>query len=327
MSTTKDLVLKALRGANGGFVSGEALSCDLNVSRTAIWKAIKSLREEGYIIKAITNKGYRLIEGGDTITAEHIRDFLPSEYKDIDIEVYDTLDSTNMKARQLAADGAGHGTVVLALQQTAGRGRLGRSFFSPREGLYLSIIIKPTFDLSRIAAVTTAAAVAVAEAVEKVCGKTAGIKWVNDIYCDGKKVCGILTEGITDFETGRIETLIVGIGVNTSVKDFPKELLDTVGAVEGDYSKAHLAAEIIAGTLHFIGHQENSIFIESYKQRSIVLGRDIKVYKGKYAISPEEELTGIPAKALDIDNAGRLIVQYEDGTREALSSGEISIRL
>ena len=192
--------------------------------------------------------------------------------------------------------------------------------------LYNSII-KPSFALDRAAAVTTAAAVAVAEAVEKVCGKQAGIKWVNDIYCDGKKICGILTEGITNFETGRVETMIIGIGVNTTVKDFPEELLDIAGAVEGNYSKAQLAAEIIAGTLRFIGDQENSTFIDSYKQRSIVLGRDITVYKGRYLTSPEKDLSGIPAKALDIDNAGRLIVQYENGTREALSSGEISIRL
>lgn len=325
--STKDLVLKSLRNAGGSFVSGETLSGDLHVSRTAIWKAIRALREEGYIIKAVTNRGYRLIEGGDTIAAGNIRDFLPSEYKSIDIEVYDILDSTNLKARQLSDDGASHGTVVIALQQTAGRGRLGRDFFSPREGLYLSIIIKPSFALDRAAAVTTAVAVAVAEAVEKVCGKQAGIKWVNDIYCDGKKICGILTEGITNFETGRVETMIIGIGVNTTVKDFPEELLDIAGAVEGNYSKAQLAAEIIAGTLRFIGDQENSTFIDSYKQRSIVLGRDITVYKGRYLTSPEKDLSGIPAKALDIDNAGRLIVQYENGTREALSSGEISIRL
>ena len=185
--STKDLVLKSLRNAGGSFVSGETLSGDLHVSRTAIWKAIRALREEGYIIKAVTNRGYRLIEGGDTIAAGNIRDFLPSEYKSIDIEVYDILDSTNLKARQLSDDGASHGTVVIALQQTAGRGRLGRDFFSPREGLYLSIIIKPSFALDRAAAVTTAAAVAVAEAVEKSAESRQGSNGSTIFTATGKK--------------------------------------------------------------------------------------------------------------------------------------------
>ncbi|MEI3519519.1 MAG: biotin--[acetyl-CoA-carboxylase] ligase [Clostridia bacterium] len=148
----------------------------------------------------------------------------------------------NNRAKQLALENATHGTAVIAMQQTAGQGRLGRSFFSHRaKVIYLSIIIKPSFALSTAVLVTAAAAVAVAQAIENVCGKQARIKWVNDVYLDGKKICGTLTEGISDFETGHIESLVIGIGVNTSVKDFPDELRDTVGAVDGDYSKAQLS--------------------------------------------------------------------------------------
>ena len=325
--STKDLVLKALRASKGEFISGEALSADLDVSRAAVWKAISSLRDEGYDIKAVTNRGYSLASGENDISEDRLRSFLPERYENIDIMVYDTVDSTNLKARQLAAEGAEHGTTVIAGRQTSGKGRLGRSFFSPREGIYMSIIIRPSFDLAGMPPVTAAAAVAVADAIRSVCGKDAGIKWVNDIYLDGRKICGILTEGITDFESGRIEALVIGIGINTSVKNFPKELLDTAGALEGDYSRSELAAGIIRGTLDFVAHPENSTFISSYKQKSIVIGKNIKVYKGRYNISPEDDLPAVPATALDIDNDGRLIVRYGDGSREALSSGEISIRL
>lgn len=325
--STKNSILKALRENGEQFISGEALSNSLNISRTAVWKAIKSLREEGYTIEAVTNRGYKLVRGDEFITEDSLRTFLPPEYKNNKIFIYDTLDSTNSKAKHIALEGAEHGSVVIAMQQTGGRGRLGRSFFSPRHGIYLSLIVKPTFDFSRSILVTSAAAVAVAEAVEKVCGRDAQIKWVNDVYLDGKKICGILTEGITDFETGQIDALIIGIGVNTTLEGFPPELLDTVGAVEGDYSRSALAAEIISRTLHFSETLEDRTFIEAYKKKSIVLGKTIRVYKGGLSTDPAKQRTGVPAKVLDIDNDGGLMVIYSDGTRETLSTGEISIRL
>ena len=324
--STKDSVLKALKENAGDFISGEELSNSLGISRTAVWKAIKALREEGYVIKAVTNRGYMLVQNDSIITEEGLRAFLPSQYRNNRIFIYDTLDSTNSQAKRIALESAEHGTIILALQQTGGRGRLGRSFFSPKSGIYLSIIIKPTFNLSRSVLVTSAAAVAVAEAVENVCGKDAQIKWVNDVYLDGKKICGILTEGITDFETGRIESLVIGIGVNTTVEGFPKELLDTVGAVEGDYSRSALAAEIISRTLHFAETIEERTFIPSYREKSMVLGKTIKVYKGGYPSGGPDDSAGIPARALSIDDDGGLVVLYSDGSRETLSTGEISIR-
>ena len=321
--STKDLVLKSLRNAGGSFVSGETLSGDLHVSRTAIWKAIRALREEGYIIKAVTNRGYRLIEGGDTIAAGNIRDFLPSEYKSIDIEVYDILDSTNLKARQLSDDGASHGTVVIALQQTAGRGRLGRDFFSPREGLYLSIIIKPSFALDRAAAVTTAAAVAVAEAVEKVCGKQAGIKWVNDIFLNGKKVCGILTEAVSDVETGMIDSLVLGIGINvtTPPEAFPPEVRQIAGPVfepgEKSIPKNELAANLLNEVL---GHAEelgSHRHMEEYRKRCFILGKNVRFHK------EEKDYTGV---AKEICDDGSLLVALDQGGDIRLQSGEVSVR-
>lgn len=324
---TKDLVLEALQRSGENYLSGEALSEELGISRTAVWKAIRILRDEGYTIKAVTNRGYRLIHEEDVITEKSLREHLFTRYKNNRLYIYDTLDSTNNRAKQLALENAPHGTTVIAMQQTAGKGRLGRSFFSPREGIYLSIIIKPTFDLSKSVLVTAAAAVAVAQAIESVCGRHAQIKWVNDVYLDGKKICGTLTEGISDFETSHIESLVIGIGVNTSVKDFPDELRDTVGAVDGDYSRSALAAEIISRMLNFAENIESREFIQDYRKRSMVIGKNVTVYKGVYSVAPEKELEGMPAKVLGIDDDGGLEVIYTDGKRETLTSGEISVRL
>jgi BirA family biotin operon repressor/biotin-[acetyl-CoA-carboxylase] ligase len=323
---TKDLILQALEKAGGAYLSGEALSEKLGVSRTAVWKAINSLRDEGYRIEAVTNRGYLLIHEDNIITEESLRGYLPTKYKKNKLYLYDTIDSTNVKAKQLALEKVDNGTVVLAMQQTGGRGRLGRSFFSPREGIYLSIIIKPDFQLSQSVLITSAAAVAVAQAIEDVCGKEAKIKWVNDVYVDGKKVSGILTEGITDFETGQIDALVIGIGLNTTLNGFPKELLDTVGAVDGEYSKSALAAQIISRTLDFAADIESRSFIKPYKDMSMVIGENVKVYKGKYKINPDDEVPGIPARVLDIDDDGCLVVLYSNGTQEVLASGEITIR-
>ena len=324
--TLKEYVLSVLNENKGSYTSGEELSKGMNVSRTAIWKAITSLREDGHKIEAVTNKGYMLISPGDPISDTALRVALSNRYRCNDIYIYDTVESTNTSAKQLALDGAPHGTVVIAHSQTAGKGRLGRSFFSPGNGIYMSVIIKPDFDLSLSGLITTAAAVAVSEAIEETCGVPALIKWVNDIYVSDKKVCGILSEGMTDFETGRIESIIIGIGLNTSVDGFSEELLSIAGAVEGDYSKSVLAANTITKLLDLINNIDDRSFIETYKKKNLVIGRKITVYKGIYKHDPNE-IPSVSAYAVDIDNNGGLIVRYEDGSQETLNSGEISIRL
>ena len=324
--SVKEAVLSALMKNRDRFLSGEDLSDSMNVSRTAVWKAIKALREDGHNIKAVTNKGYMLIDTSRLISETALREALPAGYKDNNIYIYDTLGSTNIRAKQLVIDGAPHGTVVIAHRQTEGRGRLGRSFHSPLNGIYLSIILKPSFDLSKSGLVTNAAAVAVAAAIEEVCGLNAQIKWVNDIYISGKKVCGILSEGITDFETGRIESIVVGIGINTEQAALESSLADIAGTVEGDYSRDALAASVISKTLDFVDNAENRSFMEAYKEKSLVMGKTITVYKGIYINDPSE-VPSYSARVLDIDDNGGLMVLYPDGSRETLTSGEISIRL
>lgn len=323
----KESVLDALTNKKGCFLSGEELSVSLGVSRSAVWKAIKSLRQEGYTIEAVTNKGYLLMEESWCITEDLLKSSLPPKYKYNDLHVFDTIDSTNTYAKNLAISGAPHGTIVMAHQQTGGKGRLGRTFHSPKEGIYLSLIIKPKFDMSKSVLATSAAAVAVADAIEEVCGETAGIKWVNDVYLNGLKVCGILCEGIMNFETGQIDSIVMGIGINTTTKGFPTELAGIAGAVNGDYSRAALAAAVISKTLDLMDSIESREFIKSYKERSIVIGKSVNVFKGVYRTNPEDDLSSSPARVLDIDENGGLVVLYSDGSQETLISGEISVKL
>lgn len=325
--SVKKAVLSALKSNPGNYISGEELSNSMNVSRTAVWKAISSLRKDGYNINAVTNKGYLLKDGDCTIDADALRNALPARYQNVELHIHDTLDSTNTYAKQLALEGAPHGSIVIAEHQTNGRGRLGRTFFSPRSGLYISIVIKPDFDLSQSVLVTSAAAVAVVNALNTVCSVDAGIKWVNDIYVKGKKVCGILSEGLTNFESGQIDSIIIGIGINTSVDGFPDDLLDIAGAVEGDYSRSALVANVIAETLDLMSSISNRAFMPAYKEKSLVIGKTVTVYNGKYKTSPEEDLPSRQARVLDIDDNGGLVVLYTDGSKEVLTSGEISVRL
>lgn len=242
--------------------------------------------------------------------------------RDIPLYIFDTIDSTNTYAKMLAAECAEHGTTVIALQQTGGRGRLGRSFHAPPgTGIYMSIVLKTESDFSKALMATTAASVAVCRAVSTVCSAEAQIKWVNDIYLDGKKVCGILTEAIT--ENGLPKALVVGIGINCSTRGFPEELLDIAGAIDGNYDPQQLTAQVINELLALAVNMDPREFIGEYKDRSMVIGKTVKVYKGGY--SPDAH--ALPARVLDIDNSGGLKVIYSSGLRETLSSGEISIRL
>ncbi|MGX8774859.1 MAG: biotin--[acetyl-CoA-carboxylase] ligase [Bacillota bacterium] len=328
----KDSVLQALKDNRNTYLSGEELSGKLGVSRAAVCKAVKALRGEGYEIEAVTNRGYMMPSDEAAISGEAVRNALPAHLRGMNIYVRDVLDSTNLEARRIVADEGAKAApaVVLCRQQTAGRGRLGRSFFSPRDdGLYLSVVIKPAFDISRSSLVTVAAAAATSEAIDEVCGCPTEIKWVNDIYLKGKKVCGILTEASTDFETGQIEYLITGIGINTSEKSFPPELKDIAGSVSEEeltgHEKALLAAAVIERFIRYT--KDLTGFMDSYRSRSLVTGKKITVYTGAYRKDPSVELGGRPAFAVGIDDGGGLIVEYEDGVRETLTSGEVSVRI
>lgn len=322
--TSKEKVLTLLEQHKGSFISGEVIAQQLDITRAAVWRSIQDLRLSGHAINASTKVGYKLHEESDVLSVQGITAALASKDK-INLMYHETIDSTNKEAKKLALEGAPHGTVVVAGCQTEGRGRNGKTFYSPQgSGLYLSMLMRPNMGTSMALRITAAAAVAVCRAIEDVSGKQAGIKWVNDIYCDNKKVCGILTEGISGFESGKIESVVVGIGINHRYPEqgFPPELEPIAGAlfagsVPPQASRNHLAAAIIKNLLWVLEHLDSPTIIKEYQYRSIVIRKKITILQGSETYN---------ATAIAIASDGALIVRLEDGKEQQLRSGEISLR-
>lgn len=319
----KQQVLSILEEHRGSSVNGAKLAKELYVTRSSIWKAVKALQKEGYQIEAVTNRGYCLLNHNDIISAESITPFLKGRAVNFQLDVRQRVSSTNTIAKELAAQGAPEGTVIIAKEQTEGRGRMGRAFYSPPDsGIYFTIILRPTLNLEDSLLITTATAVAVAKAIETVAGVKAEIKWVNDIFVGDKKVCGILTEASLNFESGGLEYAVVGIGINIATKDFPEDIKQVAGAlfnVKPDNSPvtSMLVAEVLNNLSSCMDSLTDKEYLDEYRNRSLLIGKDILVLKGKESA---------PAKAVDIDDKARLVVEYEDKTREALNSGEVSVR-
>lgn len=324
MVTVKQQVLSILEGKKGESISGVALAKDLSVSRNAVWKAIKSLQNEGHAITAVTNKGYCLSSNNDILSKQSIDTYLSDNTKGLTIEVHKTVTSTNTLLKESAIHGESEGKVIIAEEQTEGRGRFGRSFYSPsKTGIYMSILLRPKMTAEESQFITTSAAVAVARAIEKISGCEAKIKWVNDVYCSGKKVCGILTEAAIDFESGGLEYAVVGIGINISKPegDFPKELKDIATSILGEERcsaniKSKLIAEILNGFWEYYENSSGKEFLEEYRNRSFLLGKEIMVVSG----GKQER-----ALAMDIDDKGQMVVKLPNGKIKTLFSGEVSV--
>lgn len=322
--STKEKLLALFEENKGTYFSGEEIAERLSLSRTAVWKAVNSLRGEGYEIDAVQNKGYCLSVGTDILSAQGIRKYLEPVCASMELEVLPVAGSTNVLLKERAGAGAKDGYVLLANSQTAGRGRLGRSFYSPGDtGVYMSLLLRPRgYSPDQAVRLTTMAAVAACEAIEEVAGKPAQIKWVNDVYMDRKKVSGILTEAAFSLEDNGLDYIVVGIGINAypPKEGFPPELTQiatTVFRERQNDGKNRLASAFLN---HFMGYYaagNNMDYAEEYRARSLVIGKEIRV------ISPAGQREAL---ALDVDEECRLVVRYEDGSRETLSSGEISIR-
>jgi BirA family biotin operon repressor/biotin-[acetyl-CoA-carboxylase] ligase len=322
--TVQDHLRELLESNKDVFFSGEEIARKLGVSRNAVWKAIKSLQSGGYPIDAVPNKGYCLSSTSDVLSESGIRQYLRGDAQSPRLNVYDSVSSTNIVLRELANDGAPEGTVVVAASQTGGRGRKGRSFYSPQgTGGYVSILLKPDIAAADATLITTTAAVAVCDAVEAVSDRKPEIKWVNDVFIDGKKICGILTEASLSMESGRIEYAVLGTGINVYTPEggFPKEIQNIAGSVfckpQPD-AKNRLIAEYLNSFLPRYHDLGGKATIAEYQRRSFVVGRTITVISGN---------AETPAKALGVDDRCRLLVEFEDGTQATLSSGEISIRI
>lgn len=342
---TKDFIIEKLSQADESPISGEELALQCGVSRAAIWKAINSLRQEGYEISGTTNGGYQLSSSGDILTHKTLSRFFTStfpQFAQSHIECFKEIDSTVSYAERCISSAGAlrdangelteagksfHNSIIVAETQTAGRGRSGRSFVSPlKTGIYLTVIYAPKGGITNPAKITAFSAVAVCRALKTLYGIEPSIKWINDIFYNGKKVCGILTTGSTNFETGIIESAIIGIGINIEENPaaFGKELSKTAGGIfSGEGKKiprAQLAAKVAGNVLTVLSEPESAV-IEEYKNLSFIIGREVEVH------SLIDSSAGIyTAKVVDIDKNLALVVELDDGTRRSLISGEVSLK-
>lgn len=317
----KNQVIRILYENKGEYVSGAVIAKSFNVSRNAIWKAVNMLKKSGYEIEAIRNRGYRLSENSSIFSEQIIRDFLPNELrKRIKIEIKEKTASTNADLKDVAEKGAEEGYVLFAHEQTAGKGRLGRNFYSPpATGLYMSILLRPRFPAEQALYITTCAAVAVSEAIDNVASVSSKIKWVNDVYLDGKKVCGILTEASVNFESGGLNYAVCGIGVNISTNDFSDSLSEIAGCISKSEKdlRAELAAEIIKRFFEYYDELEKLTFLDEYRKRSFLIDKQV------HFIVNNKEYSGV---VVDIDEKARLVVRLDDGSLLPLSSGEVQLK-
>lgn len=308
----KDDVLYELMNTDD-YISGEYLANKFGKSRAAVWKSVKALIKSGCDISAVTNKGYRLINSDDSVSAGGIRHCMENK---IYVLHYACVDSTNNSCKRLLADGRQGEFLVIADEQSAGRGRQGKSFYSPlSSGVYFSLVIRPHTALQNVVTATTAAAVAVCRAIEALTDKNPKIKWVNDVYLDNKKICGILTEAIGNFEENLVDSVIIGIGINISTKDFPEDV-DMAGCLDAEVNRNKLVAKISDELLRIAGGDYKS-FIDYYRSYSMVIGEKIRFIKNGVSH---------PAVAVAIDETGGLEVELQNGEHTVLRSGEISIR-
>lgn len=316
----KTKILRVLEDSRGGFVSGESLADTFGVTRAAVWKAIESLRRDGHKIKAFPNKGYSLLNISDILTGKGITAHLREGSKVCRVICLSETDSTNNYAKKLAMSGAAHGTLVAANHQTAGRGRYGHSFESPPgTGLYMTLMLRPNIETAKFQMITIASAVAVSMAIEELCeGMSVGIKWVNDIYLRDRKIAGILTEAISSIESGEIECVIVGIGINVSTKNFPHELAGTAGSIFPDgnilFGRDELCAHIADNIMNFAEDLNAPDIIAAYRERSILTARDITYI---------QDGTEHKGHVEGIDDSGGLVVVNEAGETETLRAGEV----
>ncbi len=318
----KTELLTVLREAEG-YVSGQDLCEKFGVSRTAVWKVVNQLKEAGYEIESVQNKGYRLVTSPDTVSEEELKSIRKTEWIGQEIFYFPVLDSTNTKAKQLAEEGYPSGTLVVAEQQDAGRGRRGRDWASPRGvGIFMTLMLKPDILPNNASMLTLVAALAVAAAIRKCTGRPAGIKWPNDIVMNGKKVCGILTEMSAQIDY--VNHVVVGIGINVHNESFPEDIAPTATSLYLEtgvhYRRAALIEEIWEQFERyyavFLQTQDLSGLVKEYEAHLVNMHQSVRV------IDPKEPFEG---RAMGITPRGELMVDTWE-SRRLVSAGEVSVR-
>ena len=325
----KEKILRALR-SEGGYVSGASLCKELGVSRQAVWKNITALKENGYEIESVPKKGYRLASVPDTLYAPDILSRLPESCLCRKVECFSSIDSTNTKAKQLAELGEAEGTLVTAEEQTAGKGRRGRSWESePGVGIWMTLLLRPSLLPVKVSGLTLLAALALVRAIKDVCRLDAQIKWPNDVILAKKKICGILTE--MSSEENYVNYVVTGIGINANTTSFPKEIEKTATSIFQQTGKKVDRSELIASMIRilcsdygrFVKEQDLSSFVEEYNDVLANRDKEVCVYYGMVEqSSPENTERGV---AKGIDHDGALLVEI-DGRIKRIMSGEVSVR-
>jgi BirA family biotin operon repressor/biotin-[acetyl-CoA-carboxylase] ligase len=321
----KTEILKMLR-ESGDYVSGQRLCEELGVSRTAVWKAVNQLKEEGYQVEAVRNRGYRIMAGPDVMTEEELNSLLAGKtnWAGKNIFYYPEIDSTNIRAKQLGEENAPHGTLVVADMQTAGRGRRGRGWVSPPgHSIYMSLLLRPDIRPGNAPMLTIVMAYSVAEAIRDCTGLNVQIKWPNDIILNGKKIVGILTEMSTEIDY--INHVVIGVGINVNMESFPEELSDKATSLRIEMGKSVKRSPIIAETMirfeacyeQFAQKGDLGFLRESYNEMLVNCGREVLILGAKESYK---------AYALGIDDNGELLIRREDGTEETVYAGEVSVR-
>lgn len=328
MESTKTRILTVLR-SHEGYLSGQELCSQLGISRTAVWKYMKQLKEEGYQIQAVPNKGYCLIDVPDILGESEISSRLTTKWAGRNVYFLEETDSTNLQAKHLADAGAVSGTLVVTDCQTKGRGRRGRMWESPRgSSVYMTLLMRPEILPGRASMLTLVMGLSVAQVIQKVLElekseSCVQIKWPNDVVLSGKKLVGILTE--MNAQIDYIEYLVIGVGINVNTGEFPEELKDKATSLLKELghpvNRAQLIAEIMQAFEKNYGifekTQDLSGLIEDYQAISANYQQPVRV------LEPGNEYTGI---ARGINKLGELLVEREDGTVENVYSGEVSVR-
>lgn len=318
--TTKESIVSILENSKGEYISGEMIGEMLNVSRAAVSKAIKDLKMNGYAISSINKKGHCIPKNSNTLSLLEIQKNL--KYSN-DVIIKTSVDSTNIEAKKLLFQNPSHGTVIVSNEQTAGRGRKGRYFYSPKDsGIYMSIILNPDFlSLEDSLKLTIMSAVSISDSIDKLCQKKTLIKWVNDIFLKDKKIGGILTEAITDFEDGSIQNIIIGIGINFNTMDFPEELSSIAGSIfENEIpsiNRNELVSSVINNIMDNMKILDSKNILQKYREKSMLIGKEIIFY--------EKNVESF-GKVLGIHDNGGLIVLDSNKIEKILNVGEVNIK-
>lgn len=307
-----------------GYVSGQQLCEKLGVSRTAVWKAVNGLKEEGYQVEAVRNRGYRIIESPDILTKEELSSMIDTKWAGQTIYYFDQIDSTNIRAKQLGEEGVPHGTLIVAGQQNAGRGRRGRAWESPSGvSIYMSIVLRPEMVPVKAPMLTLVMALSAADSLKECTGLDIQIKWPNDIILNGKKLAGILTEMSTEMDY--INHVVIGVGINVNTERLPEDLEEKATSLRLETGRIIRRSEIIASIMkEFEKNYQLFMETQSFRQmqekyNSLLINREKEVR----ILGVKEEYA---AYALGINAKGELLVRRDNGEIETILAGEVSVR-